>query len=89
MKIIIIQFINYTLSFFMWMIIGRLILKLMIGERDTAVTGLFRKVTEPVYWVTKKLVPFARESWIPALSILLIVIIRLLLVIVFEPATKP
>lgn len=88
MKIIIIQFINYTLSFFMWMIIGRVILMLMIGERETVVMGIFKKVTEPVYRITRKIVPFAKESWVPALSIVFIIIIRLALVIVFEPGTK-
>jgi uncharacterized protein YggT (Ycf19 family) len=73
----------------MWMILGRLILTLMIGDRDSVVMSLFRKVTDPVYKLTRKIVPFAKESWIPALSILFMIILRLALVIIFEPATKP
>jgi hypothetical protein len=73
----------------MWMILGRLIFTLMIGDRDSVVMSLFRKVTDPVYKLTRKIVPFAKESWIPALSILFMIILRLALVIIFEPATKP
>jgi hypothetical protein len=88
MKIYIYQLINYTLSFFMWMILGRVILTLMIGERQNALFALFDKVTGPVFWVTRKIVPFARGRWIPVLSILLIIVLRLVLVIAFAPGTQ-
>lgn len=86
MNIYIIQIINYTLSFFMWMILGRVILRLISGNRTTFLSGLFEKVTDPVYRATKTIMPFAKEGWVPFLSIVLIVILRLLLVIIFSPA---
>jgi YggT family protein len=86
MEIYIIQLLNYTLSFFMWMIVGRAILKLISGGRATFLTGLFEKVTDPVFRVTGRIIPFAKEGWIPFLSIVLIIILRLLLIIIFSPA---
>ncbi|RJQ38955.1 MAG: hypothetical protein C4550_06190 [Nitrospiraceae bacterium] len=84
--IYIIQIINYTLSFLMWMILGRMLLVLIIGNRQNILTGLFIKITEPVYRITKKVLPFANERHIPWLSILLIIIIRLAIIIIFRPA---
>ncbi|MEW5747011.1 MAG: YggT family protein [Nitrospirota bacterium] len=88
MKIFIYQFINYTLSFLMWMILGKGILTLMVGRRQNMLFAMFDKVTEPIYKVTRKLVPFAKDRWIPALSIVLIIIIRLALAIAFKPAAQ-
>jgi YggT family protein len=86
MKIYIIQIINYTLSFFMWMIMGRAVLTLISGNRTTFLTGMFAKITDPVYRLTKKVMPFAGERWVPVLSIVLIVILRLLLIILASPS---
>ena len=83
--IYIIQIINYTLSFLMWMILGRVLLTLVIGNRQNILTGLFVKITEPVYQITKKVLPFANERYIPWLSILLIIIIRFAIIIIFRP----
>jgi len=84
--IYIIQIINYTLSFLMWMILGRVLLTLVIGNRQNILTGLFVKITEPAYRITKKVLPFANERYIPWLSILLIIIIRFAIIIIFRPA---
>jgi YggT family protein len=86
MEIYIVQFINYTLSFFMWMIIGRAILTLISGGRTTFLTGLFAKITDPVYRITKKVLPFAKDTWLPFLAIVLIIVLRLLLIIVSSPS---
>ena len=83
--IYIIQIINYTLSFLMWMILGRVLLTRVIGNRQNILTGLFIKITEPVYRITKKVLPFANEKYIPWLSILLIIIIRFAIIIIFRP----
>jgi len=83
--IYIIQIINYTLSFLMWMILGRVLLTLVIGNRQNILTGLFVKITEPVYRITKKVLPFANERYIPWLSILLIIIIRFAIITIFRP----
>jgi len=85
MNIFVFQFINYTLSFFMWMILGRILLTLMIGNRDMIFTRLFQKVTEPVYLVVRKALPFVKESCVPFVSVLLIVVLRLVLIIFFTP----
>ncbi|MBI4699531.1 MAG: YggT family protein [Nitrospirae bacterium] len=87
MNIIIFQLINYTLSFLMWMVLGRIILSLIIGGRQNIMTTAFEKVTEPVYRVTQKIFPFAKGGWTPALAILLIIAARLALVMIFKPAS--
>ncbi len=84
MNIFLFQFINYTLSFFMWMVLGRILLTLMIGNRDMIFTRLFQKITEPVYQVVRK-VPFVKESCVPAVSVLAIIVLRLVLIIFFTP----
>ena len=88
MKIYIIQIINYTLSFLMWMILGRIILSRMIGNRQNILLSAFIKVTEPVYRITRKIIPFAKESCVPALAIVLLLIIRFALVIIFRPGIR-
>lgn len=88
MKIWIIQITNYTLSFLMWMIMGRIILTLMIGNRQNIMMNAFIKITEPVYRVTRKILPFTKERWIPAVSIVLIIIFRMALIIIFSPSIQ-
>ncbi len=87
MKIWIIQIINYTLSFLMWMILGRMLIRLILGDRQNFLVSLFSKITEPVYRVTRKIMPFAKENSIPWFSILIIIIIRVTIIIIFKPAT--
>jgi uncharacterized protein YggT (Ycf19 family) len=70
----------------MWMILGRIMLTLMFGNRDNVIHRLFAKITDPVYAVVRKLLPFVKESCIPAASILIIIIIRLLMIIILSPA---
>lgn len=73
----------------MWMIVGRAVLKLISGNRPNFLTGLFSKVTDPVYRTTKAILPFVKEGWIPFVSFVLIVILRLLLIIVSSPTGVP
>ena len=89
MNIFLFQFINYTLSFLMWMILGRILLTLMIGNRDMIFARLFQKVTEPVYLVVRKALPFMKESCVPAVSVVVILILRLALIILFTPPKAP
>jgi uncharacterized membrane protein len=88
MKIIAFQVVNYTLSFLMWMILARVIFTLMIGNRPNVMLNAFVKITEPVYRLTRRLAPFVKESCIPAVSILLILIARIVLVIIFKPGQR-
>jgi hypothetical protein len=98
MNIIVFQIINYTLSFFMWMILGRIIVTLMVGSKDNVITGMFRKVTDPIYKVVRAIVPFADvppekqgTMWgaiggcIPFFSFFFIVMLRIALILFFGP----
>lgn len=98
MNIIVFQIINYTLSFLMWMILGRVLVTLISAAKQTLILGLFQKVTDPVYNVVRAIVPFAEvppekqgTMWaaiggcIPIFSIFFIVIIRIALILFFAP----
>ena len=89
MKIVALQLANYTLSFLMWMIVGRALLTLVTGGRETIVTLAFVKVTEPVYAVTRKVLPFAAAGAVPALSFLLLVAARVALFLLLRPTAGP
>lgn len=73
----------------MWMIIGRFVLRIMLGNRQNIMVSAFTKITEPVYRLTRKIIPFAKESYVPFLSIVLIIVIRLILIVFFKPGTLP
>ena len=85
MSIVAAQLVNYTLSFLMWMIVGRAILARIVGDRRNVVLLAFAKVTEPVFAVTRKLVPFAPAAMVPVLSFFLIVAARLALILLVHP----
>ncbi len=86
MGIVAVQIVNYTLSFLMWMIVGRAFLALIVGNRENIVVLAFARITEPVYGVTRRLLPFARGRWIPVLSFLLLAAARLALILLLRPA---
>ncbi|HWR97628.1 MAG TPA: hypothetical protein VN317_04335 [Candidatus Methanoperedens sp.] len=86
MNIVVIQLVNYTLSFLMWMIVGRGMLTLIIGNRQNIMMLAFVKVTEPVYRVTRAILPFAKGTWVPVLSFFLLAAIRLAMIIILHPA---
>jgi uncharacterized protein YggT (Ycf19 family) len=81
--------INYTLSFLLWMVLGRIVLSLFIGDRQNIIMEIFRKATDPLFFITRKLFPFAGEKWVPALAIILIIILRIILIMVFAPGQQP
>lgn len=80
--------INYSLSFLLWMVLGRVVLGLFIGDRQNIIMEIFRKATDPLYFITRKLLPFASEKWVPALAIALIIIIRIILIVLFGPGQQ-
>lgn len=88
MNIYIFQLINYTLSFCMWMILGRVLMILMLGNRDTLFHRLFAKVTDPIYTLVRKTLPFVRESCVPATAFFAILFLRFALILIFHPATS-
>jgi len=86
MNIVVVQLINYTLSFLMWMIVGRGVLELVLGNRQNVMTLAFVKITEPIYTVTRQILPFASGKWIPVWSFFLIVLVRVAMIILLHPA---
>ncbi len=87
MNIVVVQLINYTLSFLMWMIVGRGFLTLIIGNRQNIMMLAFVKVTEPIYRVTRTILPFAKGRWVPVLSFFLLALARLAMIIILHPAS--
>jgi hypothetical protein len=98
MNIFLFQAINYTLSFFMWMIAGRVVVTLITGGKQNFIIGMFQKITDPVYRVVRAIVPFAEAppekqgtTWaaiggcIPFIAIFFIIVMRLALIIAFTP----
>jgi len=98
MNIILFQIINYTLSFLMWMILGRVVVTLISAGKQTFILGLFQKVTDPVYRLVAAVFPFAQvppekqggmygaiDGCIPFLAFFLIVVLRLALIIFLGP----
>lgn len=69
-------FVNYTLSFIMWLVIGRAILSFFIREPRNPIYSLFLKATEPFYKIARKILPKGTTVFI----IIFIVILRLLVV---------
>ena len=71
---------NFTLSFFFWMIIGRLVLRLLVGNRNNLFTELCRRATFPVIWVVRRITPaFVPDPHIPILSLPLLLALRIML----------
>ena len=98
MNIILFQIINYTLSFLMWMILGRVVVTLISAAKENVISGLFRKVTDPIYIMVRAIVPFAEvppekqgTMWaaiggcIPFFSFFFIVFLRVALILFFTP----
>lgn len=98
----IIRFVNFTLAFLMWLVIGRVLITLLVGpSRPNVMVGFFVKFTEPLYRLTRRLFPFALvpsekagsawariEGCIPFLAVLLIMIARILVITLFGPEAK-
>ena len=98
MNIIVFQLINYTLSFLMWMILGRVVVTLISAAKQNLILGLFEKITDPVYNVVRTIVPFAEvpqekqgTMWaaiggcIPFFSFFFIAFLRIALILFFAP----
>ena len=75
------QLVNFALSLFLWLIVGRCVLSLLVGGRPNFFTDLFRRGTEPVYALVRRVTPRrVGDRYIPWLSVLVLVLLRLLLV---------
>ncbi|GLI52564.1 MULTISPECIES: YggT family protein [Thermodesulfovibrio] len=69
-------FLNYTLSFIMWLVIGRAILSFFTKDPKNPIYGLFMRTTEPLYTLARRIFPKGTTIFI----IIFIVILRLLVV---------
>ncbi|WP_460176676.1 YggT family protein [Thermodesulfovibrio hydrogeniphilus] len=69
-------FINYTLAFFMWLVIGRAILSFFIKDPHNPIMALFLKATEPLYKIFRKIFPKATTVFV----LIALVLLRILTV---------
>ena len=70
----------FTVEFFFWMMLGRLVLGLLSGGRTTFFTELFRRATAPIVLVVRRITPaLVPDAHIPLLSLPLLLALRILL----------
>lgn len=81
-----IQFVNYTLALGMWLILGRAVLGILTGGRPSPIQTLFERFTDPVFSLTRRLLPFVAARWTPLVALLLLGALRLALIIATHPA---
>jgi hypothetical protein len=55
-------YLDYTLQFFMWLVIGRVGAQLVIQNPNNVIRAMFIRFTEPLYNLVRKLFPFSRVS---------------------------
>lgn len=82
----VVQLVNFALSLLMWLIIGRAALGLLTGGRETAVHGLFDRVTLPLFALTRRLFPFVGAKWAPLAALVALGALRLGLVLLTHQA---
>ncbi|MBI5100396.1 MAG: YggT family protein [Nitrospirae bacterium] len=51
---------DYTLQFFMWLVIGRVAAQVVIRNPNNVILNMFIRFTEPLYNLIKKIFPFSR-----------------------------
>ena len=52
----------YTIKFLIWLIIGRVAVLLLVGERRNMIVDFFVRFTQPLYAAVSKLLPFTRVA---------------------------
>ena len=74
------QLLNFALSLVFWMILGRMLFTAMTGGRDSFILGVFRKATDPVYGLIRRLTGGRLGNVAVALlSLLLVTVLRIAL----------
>lgn len=53
-------YLDYTLQFAMWLVIGRVAAQLVIRNPNNIILNMFIRFTEPLYNLIKKIFPFSR-----------------------------
>jgi uncharacterized protein YggT (Ycf19 family) len=73
------QFLNYTLAFFMWLVLGRAALEFFTRDLNNFFYRLFYQFTEPLYKPYRKLFPCCHTLLLlVSLLILRFLVIKLL-----------
>lgn len=77
---ILVEIVNFILAFFLWMLVGRLVLAIISGGRRTFFTELFEKATAPPVYLVRRITPASvADVHIPILAIPLLLALRILL----------
>jgi len=67
---------NYTIAFFMWLVIGRAIISIFTKNLNNPIYGIFYRATEPIYKIARKIFPYGTTIFI----VIALVILRILVV---------
>lgn len=70
----------------MWLIIGRYILFFLTSGKRGFMMDFFVRFTDPLFKITRRILPFLREGLIPFVTIILIILIRISVMIIFKPS---
>jgi uncharacterized protein YggT (Ycf19 family) len=74
------QLVNFALSLVFWAILGRMLFTAMTGGRESFVLGVFRKATDPVYGVVRRLTAGKLgDVAVAILALLLVTVLRIAL----------
>ncbi len=74
------QLVNAALSLFIWLIVGRVLLTLITGGHRNFFSDLFVRATEPIYRITRALLPAAvADRYVPLAALVGLLILRLAL----------
>lgn len=74
------QLLNFALSLVFWMILGRMLFSAITGGRESFVMGVFRKATDPVYTVVRRVTGGRLgDVAIALLALLLVTVLRIAL----------
>jgi hypothetical protein len=87
--LVVAQAVNSALALLMWVIIGRAALGVLTGGRQNAVQTLFDRVALPLFALTRRAFPFVGPRWTPLVALLALGALRVGLVLVTQPASRP
>ena len=74
------QTLNFLLSLLFWLLIGRIVLEALIGQRPNVIATLFQRLTDPVLRLVRRATPsFVADRYIPLVSLILLTVLRVLL----------
>jgi uncharacterized protein YggT (Ycf19 family) len=74
------ELVNFALALLFWLIIGRWVLRLLVGQRENFFTELFRRGTDPAFRLVRRLLPsLVPDRYIPLWTLLLVALARLAL----------